>query len=113
MTDRETREQALSILAIKTQAVRYDALVMAAYLDDERVAGCRTDDFVAACRKLETGEWFPKFGELVKAIGQAIGDRIDRMPKPRLLEPPPQTPEEAARILDKLYAATGKTRRIQ
>jgi len=115
MTDREARETALGILAIKTQATRFDAMVLSAYLDDADIQAVHTHDFLAACDNLKKNEWFPKMGELLTACASAKAARIREQEKNQRLalrDMTPPTKEEAERILNKLYQATGKKRPV-
>jgi len=65
MTDDQKRKTALTSLALKTQAHRWDDAVMAAYLTDPELAAVALPDFLAACHALSRAEWFPKLGELL------------------------------------------------
>lgn len=114
MTDRQQRETALTLLSVKTQAAKFDAFTMTTYLDDSEILAFDTVDVIAACKSLEKGDWFPKFGELVKAckIAQyhrAYGTPQQQADRAKSLGRGPMTPlteEQSKRILNKLYEAT-------
>jgi hypothetical protein len=77
MTDTQKRQTALTTLALKTQAHRWDDAVMAAYLDDPQMQAVPLPDFLTACLRLAGGEWFPKLGELMKACHAATAARLE------------------------------------
>lgn len=110
--DRFIRESALGQLAIKTRE-RVDPLVTAAYLDDERMIRIETQDFLAACHRLATAEWFPKFGELLEAcrtVARERREREDNAQAKRIAayaEIPPVSQEEARAILGRVFQRIG------
>lgn len=90
--------KALGYLAIATRDRSIDAGVIAVYmphLDRYTVA-----EVTAACRQLQTAEYFPKAGELVKACSAARRREQDAQQAALVarlqLEVPTWTPEEIA-----------------
>lgn len=110
MTDRDRAEAALSKLAVATRE-KMDPVLLQVYLDDPRVKFYSIKDIEAACHALMgTATWFPKLAEFLEALRAQARKRIEAMPKLGPPELPPTTKEEATRILEKLYAATGRKR---
>ena len=105
MTDRQVRETAFASLALKTRE-RLDPVLMAAYLDDDRLAKVPTPIFLTACRNLETASWFPKFGELLSECRQIEQDQDAANLRKRIAayaEMPKVSPEKAKSILAAVY----------